>query len=103
MEYEQGLKVVSIRLVEEPPLFSDKEIHSPKDVIKVMGEYLKSFDRELFCVLNLKTQGQVINMNIVSMGSLNLSIVEPRETFKSAILSNASGIILLHNHPSGVC
>lgn len=103
MEDAHELKVVSIRLVDEPPLLSEKPIKNPRDVITVMGEHLQKYDRELFCILNLRTKGQVINMNIVSMGTLNLSLVHPREVFKSAILSNAAGIILLHNHPSGEC
>lgn len=54
-----------------------------------------------FCVLNLKSNSQVINMNVVSVGTLNTALAHPREVFKSAVLSNAAGIILLHNHPSG--
>ena len=42
-------------------------------------------------------------MNIVSLGTLNSSLIHPREVFKSAILSNAAGIMLIHNHPSGKC
>ena len=101
MKNAHELEVVSIRLVDEPPLLSEKLIKTSRDVIEVMGEHLQKYDRELFCILNLRTKGQVINMNIVSMGTLNLSLVHPREVFKSAILSNAAGIILLHNHPSG--
>ena len=103
MEDAHELKVVSIRLVDEPPLLSKKAIKNPRDVIEVMGEHLQKYDRELFCILNLQTKGQVINMNIVSMGTLNIALVHPREVFKSAILSNAAGLILLHNHPSGEC
>ncbi len=103
MENAHELEVVSIRLVDEPPLLSEKPIKNSRDVIEVMGEHLQKYDRELFCILNLRTNGQVINMNIVSMGTLNLSLVHPREVFKSAILSNAAGILLLHNHPSGEC
>ena len=97
------LKVVSIRLVDEPPLYSRKNMRNPSEVIVVMQEELNKYDRELFCILNLKAKGQVINLNIVSMGSLQQAIVHPREVFKSAILANASSIILLHNHPSGDC
>lgn len=103
MMEQNKLNVVSIRLVDEPPLYSRKNLQNPSEVIEVMQEELNKYDRELFCILNLKTKGQVINLNIVSMGSLQASIVHPREVFKSAILSNASGIILLHNHPSGDC
>ncbi len=49
----------------------------------------------------MKNNGQVINMNLVSVGTINVSLVIPREVFKSSILANASAIIGLHNHPSG--
>ncbi len=95
------LKVVSIRLVDEPPLLSETPVNSPKSAIALLGEDLRSYDREIVSVLNLNAKGGVINENLVSMGSLSNAIVAPREIFKSAILSNASDIILLHNHPSG--
>lgn len=67
--------------------------------------YLKSFfldmDREMFIVLSLDTKNQPVSINICSIGSLNASIVHPREVFKTAILSNAASIIVAHNHPSG--
>ena len=103
MEQTHELKVVSIRLVDEPPLFSSSQLTSPKEVFELMGRELQTYDRELFCVLNLRTNNQVINMNVVSVGTLNTALAHPREVFKSAILSNADGIILLHNHPSGSC
>lgn len=103
MEKEHKLKVVSIRLVDDPPLFSKKPLLTSADAVEVIGEELQKYDRELFCILNLRTNGQVINMNIVSTGTLNAALVHPREVFKSAILSNANGIILIHNHPSGDC
>ena len=49
----------------------------------------------------MKNNGQVININLVSVGTINASLVIPREVFKSSILANASAIIGLHNHPSG--
>lgn len=97
------VEVVSIRLVEEPPLYSRKTIKNVSDVVDVVGEELRKYDRELFCILNLRTRNQVINLNIVSIGTLSGSLVHPREVFKSAILSNAAGIMLIHNHPSGNC
>ena len=103
MEQWNELKVVSIRLVDEPPLFSSSKLTSPEAVFKLMGKELQAYDRELFCVLNLRTNNQVINMNVVSVGTLNTALAHPLEVFKSAILSNADGIILLHNHPSGSC
>ena len=101
MEKTHKIDVVSIRLVEEPPLYSSKELKNPCDVAELFQDFLKDCDREMFCILNLRTKNQVINVNVVGMGTLNSVLVHPREVFKSAILSNASSIILAHNHPSG--
>jgi DNA repair protein RadC len=62
---------------------------------------MATYDREVFAVMNLKTNGQIINLNICSMGTLDASMVSPREVFKSSILSNAASFIAIHNHPSG--
>ena len=61
---------------------------------------LKDYDREVVAIVNLQTDGKPINMNVVSMGALDQSIAHPREILKSTILSNASAIMLVHNHPS---
>ena len=58
-------------------------------------------DREQFLVCCLDAKNVSIGVNIVSIGSLTLSIVHPREVFKPAILLNACAIIAVHNHPSG--
>lgn len=99
-QYVDKLNVVSIRLVDSPPLYSKKKLQSPEAVYQLLADEFSSLDREVGCILNLKTSGAVINLNIVSMGSLNAAVMEPREIFKSSILSNAASIILLHNHPS---
>lgn len=95
------LQIVNIRLVREPSLYSEKQLDSPQAVLELMAGELAQYDREVFCILNLKSNGQVINMNMVSMGTLDAALVNPREVFKSSILSNASGIIAVHNHPRG--
>ena len=95
------LDVVNIRLVKEPSLYSTKQLNSPEAVLELMAEEMSSYDREVLCILNLKANGQVINMNIASVGTVNAAVVCPREIFKSSILSNACAIIALHNHPSG--
>lgn len=69
--------------------------------MRAIADELKTYDREIFAILNLKANGQIINMNICSVGTLNASLVSPREVFKSAILSNAAAFIAIHNHPSG--
>ena len=101
IENPNEIKVVNIRMVKEPSLYSDTPLSTPKDVMKVIAEEFSDYDREVFGVLNLKSNGQIINMNICSIGTLNGAMVNGREVFKSAILSNAGSFICFHMHPSG--
>ncbi|MBQ6151315.1 MAG: JAB domain-containing protein [Mogibacterium sp.] len=88
-------------MVKEPSLYSTEKIRSPEDVLRVIAKELATYDREVFAVLNLKTNGQPINLNICSVGTLDASVVSPREVFKSTILSNSAAFVAVHNHPSG--
>ena len=100
-EIQDSLKQVGIRMVEEPPLLSPEPMKTPEAAVRILGEWLSEMDRELFCVVNLNENLTPINMNVVSIGALNETYVHPRETMKSAILSNAAYLMLIHNHPSG--
>ena len=100
-EVQESLRQVGIRLIEEPPLLSPESMSSPEAAVRVLGEWLSEMDRELFCVVNLNSNLTPINMNVVSMGALNVAYVHPRDAMKSAILSNAAYMMLIHNHPSG--
>ncbi|MHB8129021.1 MAG: JAB domain-containing protein [Mobilitalea sp.] len=95
------LEVVSIRLVKDAPLYSDSKIDSPNTAAKIIGGILCEMDREVVCLVNLKSDNTPINCSFVSMGAINQAIVHPRELFKTAILSNAANMLLLHCHPSG--
>lgn len=99
MNYE--LDVVQVRLVKEAPWYSDSPVTSSEDVAKLMIKEFGDYDREVFCILNLATDGKIINANVVSVGTINATLISPREIFKSSILSNAASIIAVHNHPSG--
>lgn len=100
---QNGLKVVKVRLVRDNTLKRNRQIKSSDDAVAIIKDEIKDSDREMFCILNLGADGTVINMNVVSIGSLTSSMASPREVFKSSILSNASAVILFHNHPSGNC
>lgn len=100
---ENEIKVVNVRLVKEPSLYSTKEVTSPEAVMEVVAGELKNYDREVFAVLNLKTNGKPINLHICSVGTLDAAMINPREAFKAIILSNAAAFICIHNHPSGNC
>lgn len=95
------LDVVSVRMKKDTSLKSLTPICSPDDAVKLMGSYLSELDREVLCVINLKSDGTPISCHFASVGSLNESMVHPREIFKASILSNAARIIMMHNHPSG--
>ena len=100
-ETPYSLDRVAIRMVKEPPLYSSTPVRSPDDAVRLMAEMLKGYDREVFCIVNFRNDMTPINMNIVSMGTLNASLVHPREILKSSILSNAAHVMAFHNHPSG--
>lgn len=95
------LELVQIRLVPEKTLYSTEKINSPWQAVDLLADEIRDLDKEVLCVLNLDSTNRVINANMVSMGTLNQTIAEPREIFKSALLSNAAHIMLMHNHPSG--
>ena len=98
---DEKIEVVNIRMVKEPSLYSAEKIKSPEDALRVIADELATYDREVFAILNLKSNGQPINSNICSVGTLDSSMVSPREVFKSTILSNSAAFIAIHNHPSG--
>jgi len=76
-------------------------VNCPSDVMRVLGAEVRRLDREHFWRIDLDAKNEVLDYEVVSMGTLTASLVHPREVFKGAILSNASGIIVSHNHPSG--
>ena len=86
---------------EKPAAFCGKAVFGPEDIADIFRQVFKNRDRELFTMLALDTKHRVIGANVVSQGTLDVNIVHPREVFKTAILLNASGIAVCHNHPSG--
>jgi DNA repair protein RadC len=73
---------------------------SPKDAWERM-EDIRGSKKEHFVVFYLDSRNQEIKREIISVGTLNESLVHPREVFEGAIKNNASSIIIVHNHPSG--
>lgn len=76
-------------------------VNSPQDIAHLVMEEMRYLDREHFRVVSLSTKNHVLGISPISVGSLNSSLVHPRECFKEAIRRNSNAIILLHNHPSG--
>ena len=83
--------------VEEPK----RKICSPKDVYTLMYPKMREQKKEKFITLCLDTKNQILKEEVISTGSLNASIVHPREVFKSALMESSASVIMIHNHPSG--
>ncbi|GLO66718.1 DNA repair protein RadC [Oceanobacillus kimchii] len=77
-------------------------IRSPEDGANYVMEEMRYLSQEHFVVLFLNTKNQIIHYQTVFIGSLNASIVHPREVFKEAVKRSAASLIVAHNHPSGV-
>ena len=84
--YESGKKVM---------------IKTPEDIVEQVRARLKDKKKEHFLVALLNTRNQLIGIAPISIGSLDASIVHPREVFKEAISATAASVIFAHNHPSG--
>ena len=79
------------------------KVGSPEDVVRCMRPGFRSLRKEVFKALLLDSGNKIIRNVVISSGTLNASIVHPREVFKTAVDHLAAGIVLLHNHPSGEC
>lgn len=76
-------------------------ITSPADAVNMVMEEMRYLEREHFQVLMLNTRNQVLGVHLASVGTLNSSLVHPREIFREPIRRAAAAVILVHNHPSG--
>ncbi len=76
-------------------------VKTPEDVATLVAGRLKGKKREHFLAILLDTRNQLIKVSEISVGSLDTSIVHPREVFKEAITASAASVIFVHNHPSG--
>ena len=80
-----------------------KKIQTPGDVFNIAQNVIRAneYAEENLWLITLDTKNNITGIFTVSTGSLNSSIVHPREVFKRAVLQNAASIIICHNHPSG--
>ena len=76
-------------------------ITGPADVFHLVKRRLAARTQEHFLILLLNARHAVLGIETISVGTLNASIVHPREVFRAAVLGNAASLILCHNHPSG--
>ena len=92
--FELNKRVVSGRICE-------KVVNNASEIANYYMERLKDKKREYFIAVFLDSKNKIIKDEIISIGTLNSSLVHPREVFKEAIKNSANSIILVHNHPSG--
>jgi len=92
---ELGKRVARAQMPDAPA------IHSPRDAAELLMEELRHLKEEHFVVLFLNTKNRVIGKRTLSIGSLNASVVHPREVFRAAIQHSSASILCAHNHPSG--
>jgi len=90
---------ISRRLSTQAPSYKSKELTDPEKVYRLIKSKLKDYHKEHFYIIALNSRGHSIAE--VSVGSLNASVVHPREVFTEAIKNKAASVVFAHNHPSG--
>ena len=107
LEKQESVRKYSVpkmtcKLVREGTMEAGSErVTSAHDVRDMLMEHMRSLDREHFIVILLNAKGKVIGITTVSIGSLDATVVHPREVLKPAFIGGAAKIIFVHNHPSG--
>jgi len=99
---QESINIVKVMLIKDANSpFRTKGLKRPDDAASVARKFLANEDREVFIAINLDHSGKINSIHVVAIGNANATIIHPREVFKTAILSNASSIVIAHNHPSG--
>ena len=104
MQKEQNINIniVKIQMVKDGSIeYGKKAISKPEELADLGLKFLKNADREMFILVCLNAKNFVNCIHLVSIGTLDKAVLSPREVMKAALLSNASSIAFIHNHPSG--
>lgn len=94
-------EVVKVKQIVKEGHLSHSTIRSPEDASDIAYQFIGDDANEILLVMCLNTKNKVVAVHRCFIGSLNSSIVHPRETFRTAILNNSASLIVAHNHPSG--
>lgn len=98
----ETLSLFRIKLVRERKLgFKPEVANNPSSSARILSSFFKDKDREHFVVLAVDVKLHLLGLHVVAIGTLDKVLISPREVFKFALLCNAGGVILGHNHPSG--
>ena len=90
---------VGRRVSTQTPSYKSKELNDPEKVYRLLKNKLKDYHKEHFYIIPINSRN--FSIAEISIGSLNASIVHPREVFAEAIKNKAASVIFAHNHPSG--
>ncbi len=104
MQKEQPTKIdiVKIQMVKDGTLdYGKKAIKGPQDLAELGQKFIQNADREIFLLVCLNTRNHINCIHVVSIGTVNTALVAPREVLKAVLMSNASNMAFIHNHPSG--
>lgn len=93
--FELGKRVYLEKFVEK------RKLHSPDNIFQYLKDGLEMKTQEHLIALYLNTKGELLNKKTLFIGSLNSSVVHPREIFKYAVINSAASLVICHNHPSG--
>jgi len=104
METEKLTKIdiVKIHMVKDGTIeYRTKQINNPKDLAELGLKFLKHADREMFVLVCLNSRNRINCIQLVSMGTVNATIVSSRDVIKTVLISNSVEMAFIHNHPSG--
>ncbi len=97
-----SIDIVKIQVVKDGTIeYGKKPISGPQELAELGLKLVKNSDREMFVLICLNTKNYVNCINLVSIGTLDKAVISPKDVIKAALLSNASSIAFVHNHPSG--
>lgn len=101
-ETKRAIDIITVQMVKERRfLYGGNRLTTPDQAARAFAEILGNPDREYFVALLVDGKNRISGLHVVSEGTLNQSLVHPREVYKAAILANSAAIILAHNHPTG--
>lgn len=101
-ETKRAIDIITVQMVKERRfLYGGNRLTTPEQAARAFVEILGNPDREYFVALLVDGKNRISGLHVVSEGTLNQSLVHPREVYKAAILANSAAIILAHNHPTG--
>lgn len=95
------MEYVHVELKRDTWVYPEMKINSPKDAVCAVRSLIQDLDRECVISINTATSGQVINASVGAIGTMNTAYVSPAELLRTALLSGAYGMVIVHNHPSG--